>query len=48
MTMIQLDVSIDEATALLRATAYAEGLTLADLAREVVARRRRIRKGDPK
>ena len=47
MTMIQLDVSIDEAMALLRATAYAEGLKLADLAREVVERRLRIGKGDP-
>jgi len=48
MTMIQLDVSIGEAMALLRSTAFAEGLALADLAREVVERRLRLGKGDPK
>lgn len=48
MTMIQLDVSIGEAMALLRATAFAEGMALADLAREVVERRRRLGKGDPR
>lgn len=42
MTMIQLDVSISEALALLRATAFAEGKALADLAIEVVGRRRRL------
>jgi hypothetical protein len=46
MTMIQLDVSINEALALLRATAFAEGKALADLAIEVVARRRRLGKAD--
>jgi hypothetical protein len=45
MTMIQLDVSIAEALALLRATAFAEGMALADLAREVVERRIRLGKG---
>lgn len=45
MTMIQLDVSIAEAMALLRATAYAEGMAVADLAREVVEQRFRLRKG---
>jgi hypothetical protein len=46
MTMIQLDVSIGEAMALLRATAFAEGKALADLALEVVERRARLGKGD--
>ena len=46
MTMIQLDVSIDEALALLRATAFAEGTVLADLALEVVERRRRLGEAD--
>jgi hypothetical protein len=48
MTMIQLAVSIGEAMALLRAHAFAEGTSLADLAREVVERRFRFGKGDPK
>jgi len=47
MLMIQLDLSIGEAMSLLRATAYAEGTALAELAREVVDRRRRLGKGDP-
>jgi hypothetical protein len=46
MTMIQLDVSIDEAMALLRATAFAEGTALADLALEVVERRLRVGEAD--
>jgi hypothetical protein len=46
MTMIQLDVSIGEAMALLRATAFAEGKALADLALEVVERRVRLGEGD--
>ena len=46
MTMIQLDVSINEALALLRATAFAEGKALADLAIEVVERRRRLGEAD--
>lgn len=46
MTMIQLDVSIEEALALLRATAFAEGKALADLALEVVERRRRVGETD--
>ena len=44
--MIQLDVSINEAMALLRATAFAEGKALADLALEVVERRRRLGEAD--
>ena len=48
MTMIQLDVSIAEAMALLRATAYAEGMAVADLAREVVERRFRLGRGAPR
>jgi hypothetical protein len=47
MTMVQLDVSIVEAMALLRATAFAEGMDLADLAREVVDRRVRLGKAEP-
>jgi hypothetical protein len=46
MAMIQLDVSIDEAMALLRATAFAEGKALADLALEVVQRRLRLGEAD--
>ena len=46
MTMIQLNVSINEALALLRATAFAEGKALADLAIEVVERRRRLGEAD--
>jgi len=46
MTMIQLDVSVEEALALLRATAFAEGKALADLALEVVERRRRLGEAD--
>jgi hypothetical protein len=46
MTMIQLDVGINEALALLRATAFAEGTALADLALEVVERRRRLGEAD--
>ncbi len=46
MLMIQLDLSIGESMALLRATAYAEGTALAELAREVVDRRRRLGKDE--
>lgn len=42
MTMIQLGVSIGEAMALLRAAAYAEGISLTNLAADVVHRRRRM------
>ncbi len=45
MVMMQLEVSIVEAMALLRATAFAEGLTLTDLARDVVGRRRMLGRG---
>ena len=44
--MIQLDVSIGEAMALLRATAFAEGRALADVALEVVERRLRLGEAD--
>jgi hypothetical protein len=47
MTMIQLDVTIGEAMALLRATAFAEATAIANLAREVVERRLRLGKGEP-
>jgi hypothetical protein len=46
MTMIQLDVSIGEAMALLRATAFAEGKALVDVALEVVERRLRLGEAD--
>ena len=46
MAMIQLDVGIEEAMALLRATAFAEGKALVDLAREVVERRLRLGEAD--
>ncbi len=42
MVMIQLEVSIIEAMALLRATAFTEGVALPELARDVVARRRTL------
>jgi hypothetical protein len=48
MVMIQLDVGILEAMALLRATAFVEGLPLLNLARDVVERRRRLGRGDPR
>jgi hypothetical protein len=44
MVMGQLDTSIEEAMVRLRATAFAEGLTLDDLASDVVNRRRRLSK----
>ena len=47
MVMVQLDGSIDEAIALLRATAFAESAPLGELAREVVDRRRRFSRGAP-
>ena len=39
MTMMQHDLGIAEATAFLHATAFAEGMAVSELAREVVARR---------
>jgi hypothetical protein len=44
MVMGQLDSSIEEAMVRLRATAFAEGVSLTDLAADVVNRRRRISK----
>ncbi|MEP7090446.1 MAG: ANTAR domain-containing protein [Nocardioidaceae bacterium] len=44
MVMVQLDVSIEDAMARLRASAYAEGVSLVDLADDVVRRRRRFTK----
>ncbi len=44
MVLVQLDVSIDEALVRLRATAYAEGLTLDEVAGSVVDGRRRFEK----
>ena len=46
MVMMQLDVSIPEAIARLRATAFAENIALADLARDIVQRHRRLGRGD--
>lgn len=45
MVMIQLEVSIIEAMALLRAAAFTEGIAVPELAREVVARRRTLDRG---
>lgn len=47
MVMIQAGVTVLEAMALLRATAFAEDTPLADLARDVVERRRRLGTGGP-
>jgi hypothetical protein len=46
MTMIQVGVSIGQAMALLRATAFAEDMALPDLARKVVERRIRLGKDE--
>ncbi len=46
MVMVQLGVSIDEALLRLRATAFAQGLTVDELADAVVQRRQRISKED--
>ena len=48
MVMVQLDGTIDEAMALLRATAFSESTPMGELAREVVGRRRRFQRGDPR
>src|SRR3954468_8323364 len=42
MVMVQMDVGIDEALVLLRATAYAEGTSINEVAASVVAGRRRF------
>jgi hypothetical protein len=42
MVSVQLDVSLDEAFVRLRARAFAEGLPLRTVAREIVTRRRRL------
>ena len=44
MVMVQLDTSVEEAMVRLRATAYAEGLTLDEVAGSVVEGRRRFEK----
>lgn len=44
MVMVQLDSSIEEALVLLRATAYAEGSTVNEVAADVIHRRRRLSK----
>jgi hypothetical protein len=44
MVMVQLDSSIEEALVRLRATAYAEGRTVNELAADVIRRRRRLSK----
>lgn len=45
MVMIQVDVTILEAMALLRATAFTEGVHVTSLAHQIVKRRRRFGKG---
>ena len=42
MVMVQLGIPLSEALARIRAHAYAENRTLADVARDVVARRLRF------
>jgi hypothetical protein len=44
MAMMQLDSTIEEALLRLRATAYAEGITINDLSADLVSRRRRLSK----
>jgi hypothetical protein len=46
MVMVQLDVPIDQALLRLRAAAYADGLTVDELADAIVQRRRRLLKED--
>lgn len=46
MVMVQAGLSSEEAMALLRATAFAEDISLTDLARDVVERRRRFERQD--
>lgn len=46
MVMMQVGVTILEAMALLRATAFTEGIGVTDLARQIVERRRRLGRGD--
>jgi hypothetical protein len=46
MVMVQLGVPIDEALLRLRAAAYADGLTVDQLADQIVQRRRRLSKED--
>jgi hypothetical protein len=46
MAMVQLGVPIDQALLRLRAAAYAEGLTVDELAEAIVQRRRRLSKED--
>ncbi len=47
MVMAQLDTSIEDALVRLRATAYAEGIAVAELASQVVGGQRRFSKEDP-
>lgn len=42
MAMVQLDVNVEDAMLRLRATAYAEGRSITELAADIVARRRRL------
>lgn len=46
MVMVQLDLSIDQALLRMRATAYAEGRTVDELADAIVDRRRRLSEED--
>ena len=47
MVMAQLDSSIDEALARMRAAAFAEGVPIGELADDVVDGRRRFQKEQP-
>ena len=42
MAMVQLGTSLPEALVRLRATAFAEGISINDLATDLVSRRRRL------
>ena len=42
MAMVQLGVDVEDAMLRLRATAYAEGQSITELAADIVARRRRL------
>jgi hypothetical protein len=47
MLMMQLDISIDQALVRLRATAFAEGVPVENVAADVIRRRRRFKEGQP-
>ena len=47
MAMVQLDTTIEEALLRMRATAYAEAISINELAADLVSRRRRLSKEEP-